>query len=588
MSKENEATIFGLLNDSIADYEDPSGVEITDGYSFNMKETINKIELYRASKFKSGDKDSQGDKKFFFNIINPQCGHATKNIDIDRKDVRVRANDGNHRVQAMIYNEELKFWMRENNIGYLFNKISEELPKYGSIILKKVKDDIKFIPLRRCMFDPAVNNKENNYDIQSNYFVEEHYFQPDGLRKMVKKGWDKGVVNELIEAMRKNKDNDIKVFEYYTEMPKTATSKQYEMSVAYVSMIRMKAAKGNEKRIAKLLFKDSVKKMPYKKLDYLTIEGRALGLGVIEMLFDSQQRWNEMANQKAKSMKLSSKHIFQTRDTAVEGNIMTDVMDGDVLKVNSEITPLANEERNLAAYNAEETNIMNIVRSNANAFEIVTGEGLPSRTPFRLGALMNQNAGKLFDFIRENIGMFLEEILTEWVLPRFDAEMIREHIFELYDSKTIRLIIDRDVNRRINEAIKKMVLATGNYPTKEEVTLLKEQLSNEASSDVKFVKVIDGYLKFNKTVYIDITGEQNAPQKAETISNMLMLLAQNPQIMQDPNLSGMLEDLMATVGLQPNIYGGGGIPQAQPQTNQLGPVGGTGGGIPTAGGMPKQ
>jgi len=572
----NEATIFGLLNNSIADYKDPSGVEITDGYFFNMKETINKIELYRASKFRSGDKDSQGDKKFFFNIINPQCGHATKNIDIDRKDVRVRANDGNHRVQAMIYNEELKYWMRDNNIGYIFNKISEELPKYGSIILKKVKDDIKFIPLRRCMFDPAINNKENNYNIQSNYFIEEHYFQPDGLRNMVKKGWDKSVVDELIENMRKNKDGDIKVFEYYTEMPKTAKSEQYELSVAYVSMIDVKAAKGNEKRVGKLLFKEAVKSIPYKKLDYLTIEGRALGVGVIEMLFDSQQRWNEMANQKAKSMKLSSKHIFQTRDTAVEGNILTDVMDGDVLKVNSEITPLANEERNLAAYNAEETNIMNIVRSNANAFEIVTGEGLPSRTPFRLGALMNQNAGKLFDFIRENIGMFLEEVLTEWILPQFDAEMIREHIFQLYDSKTIRLIIERDVNRRINEAIKKMVLSSGYYPTKEEVTLLKEQLSNESSNDVKFVKVIDKYLDFDKTVYIDITGEQNAPQKAETISNMLMLFAQNPMILQDPNLRGMLEALMTEVGLQPNIFGGGKTVQAPPAELVRGGMAGAG------------
>ena len=573
MNRKGNNEIFGLLQNSITDYEEPSGIEIAEGYFFNMKDTINKIELYRASIFKSGDRDSQGDKKYFFNIVNPQCGHATKNIDLDRKDVRIKADNGSHRIQAMIYNEELKNWMREHSIGYLFNKISEELPKYGSVVLKKVKDEIKFIPLRYLMFDSAVNNKQNNYNIQSDYLIEIHYFQPDELRKMVTKGWDKKIVDELIEEMRKNKNNDIKVFEFYSEMPNNEIGKKgkgYSLGVAYVSIINVKNSKGQIEKVGKILFSKAVGKIPYKKIDYLTIEGRALGLGVIEMLFDSQQRWNEMANQKSKSMKLSSKHIFQTRDSAVEGNILTDVLDGDILKVNSEITPLANEERNLAAYAQEENNIMNLVRSNANAFEIITGESMPSRTPFRLGVLMNRNAGKLFDFIRENVGMFLEEVITEWILPQFDKEIIKEHIFEIYDRKVIREIVNRDVNRRINMAIKKIVLATGNYPTKEEVDVLKEHLITKAGDDVKFVKIIDNYLNFGKTIYLDITGEKvDTPQKVETISNMLMLLAQNPLIMQDKRLRDMLESLMEEVGISPNIYSGSEGGATQPPLNEL-------------------
>jgi len=48
----------------------------------------------------------------------------------------------------MIYNNELKYWMRKANTGVLLNKIVENLPKYGSVILKKVGKDIKMIPFK--------------------------------------------------------------------------------------------------------------------------------------------------------------------------------------------------------------------------------------------------------------------------------------------------------------------------------------------------------------------------------------------------------------------------------------------------------
>lgn len=273
------------------------------------------------------------------------------------------------------------------------------------------------------------------------------------------------------------------------------------------------------------------------------------------MLFDVQQRWNEMANQKAKSMQISSKHIFQTRDKMVESNVISDVLDGDILKVNSEITSIDTTERNLSAYSQEEKNMMDIARSNANAFESVTGESLPSGTPYRLGVMLNQQGGKLFSFIRQNIGLFLEEVFNEWVLPEFDKESIKEHIFQLFDTDTIKLIVERDVNRRVNEAIKKYVLKEANFPTQEEIDMIKEA-EMARSSDTEFIKVVEGYLDFDKTIEIDITGEQNdVAAKIETINNLLMLLAQNPTIPENPQTQKLFGKLLEEVGMSPNIIG---------------------------------
>jgi len=538
--------IVEQLNSYLGDYEE--SVDITDNYKFNLKETINKIELYNASKFKSGDTDSQNNHKYFENISNPQCGNATKNIDLDRKDIEVHANNGKDRIKAMIYNDELKYWMRRANTGVLLNKIVENLPKYGSVILKKVGKEIKMIPLKFIILDPAVSNLDNDFDIKSSYIIQRHSYNIQQLLKQKK--WDKKKIEEITDTLRKKKENEIDVYEIYAEMAnseiKGAGGKGYSLGMAVVC---------NDE----VLYTHKIKKFPYKKVDYLTIEGRALGLGIIEMLFDPQRRWNEMCNQKALSMKLGSKHIYQSRDVSVASNIMTDLLDGEILKVNSEITPIATEERNLGAYSQEEAKLMGVIRSLANAHEIMTGEGLPSRTPFRLGALMERNAGKLFEFIRENLSMFLEEVIGEWVLPQFNAGIIKEHIFEFYDAKTIRKIVERDVNRRLNVAIKDYVISNGEYPTKEETNMLKEVLLSQ-HNDTEFGEIIEGYMEFDKTLSVDITGESsNRTVELESMTNFMQLLGQNPILLQDPQFRPMMEDIALKIGISPML-----IPDGSP------------------------
>ena len=548
--------ILEQLNNYLADYEEE--VDITENYKFNLKETINKIELYNASKFLSGDSDSQNNHKYFENIANPQCGNATKNIDLDRKDIEVHAENGKDRIKAMIYNNELKYWMRKANTGVLLNKIVENLPKYGSVILKKVGKDIKMIPLKFLILDPAVSNLDNDFDIKSSYIVQRHSYNIMQLKKQKK--WDKDKIDIIIEKLRKEKKNEIDVYEIYAEMEneyiKGAGKKGYSLGMAVVCD-------------DETLYTQKIKKFPYKKVDYLTIEGRALGLGIIEMLFDPQRRWNEMCNQKALSMKLGSKHIYQSRDTTVASNIMTDLLDGEILKVNSEITPIATEERNLGAYSQEESKLMGVIRSLANAHEIMTGENLPSRTPFRLGALMNENAGKLFEFIRENVSLFLEEMIREWVLPQFEAGIVKEHIFELYDAKTIRLIVEKDINRRLNIAIKDYVLSSGEYPTKEEVDMLKETLMSK-HNDTEFAKIVERYLEFPKTLSIDITGESsNRTVELESMTNFMQLLGQNPILLQDPQFRPMMEEIAGKIGINPTLIPEG-QPTAMPALNQSG------------------
>jgi len=551
--------LIGSLSQNLEGFELP--VSITEGYDFDQKNNIKKIELYRASRFESGEWDSQGNRKYFFNIINPQCGNSTKNIDIDRRDIRVRALRAKDRIKAMLYTDELKYWMRKEKFGVLLNKLSENLPIYGSEVFKKVGKTIVRRPLRYLKFDPAISNSPNNFDIQSPYLIDEHSFTAKELEDMVENGWDKEAVADVAERMRLAKQHDITIYEYYAEIPKSEAGLEGEgwtMSVSYIAasdtLVKKKMTKGTAFNFMKVLYVAPVKSIPYKKVDYLTIEGRAQGLGIGEMLFPLQERRNEMGNQKAAAMRIASKTILQTRDKKVEGNILDELDNGDIIKVDSEITQIATEERNLGAYAQEENNIIKDTRDNANAQEILTGESLPSRTPFRLGVLQQQNAAKLFDFIRENIGMFLEEVIVEWVLPEFEKDVNKEHIFGVYSRDTLKAIMKEHNNYRINEAIKKYVIGNGKFPSEEELLILEESLNSQIG-DSKFVKVVKDYFKdFDKDLDIDITGEKHdSAQQVETLNNLLMLIAQNPAVIQDPTLAPILDQILELTGIAPNV-----------------------------------
>ena len=67
----------------------------------------------------------------------------------------------------------------------------------------------------------------------------------------------------------------------------------------------------------------------------------------------------------------------------------------------------------LRAFNQYQTEITNIERQAdriANTSEVVTGEALPTNTPYRLGAQLGASAAKITEHIRENCGISFRSI----------------------------------------------------------------------------------------------------------------------------------------------------------------------------------
>jgi hypothetical protein len=86
-------------------------IEIADGYDYSQYETLRAIEMYHNSKFTTGNKDSLGREKPFYNICKFRVNVAVRATDIDTKDVKVESDRSGDYIQSFILNLKNREWM---------------------------------------------------------------------------------------------------------------------------------------------------------------------------------------------------------------------------------------------------------------------------------------------------------------------------------------------------------------------------------------------------------------------------------------------------------------------------------------------
>ncbi len=169
----------------------------------------------------------------------------------------------------------------------------------------------------------------------------------------------------------------------------------------------------------------------------------------------------------------------------------------------------------------------------ANSYEVSRGESAPSGTPFRLGALQDANAGKLFTLIRQKITLPYKRVFREWVLPELIKDLSGEDVF--------RLIGDSEVLDQLREIMAATWymdnLVTIGPHTKEIAEAIKAEKMDE-------LRRVDPVIQNTKEIwkgvlprlFITITGENS--DMADNITDLTSLL----NLEQDPERIAFLLD----------------------------------------------
>jgi len=523
-------------------------VQITAGLTFNAYQTIKKILFYTESKYESGQKDRRGKLKPFFNIVNFRVNVATRATDLDTKDIQIVADEPQFMPMSFLLQKEVYNWMKDANFAKTLNEMGQTRAKFGGVLVKKCIEqeegeeeelELEVVDWRNVIVDPA--NPEDMV-IEKHYLIENELAEKDGV-------WEG--VREAIDLVRTLPGKKLEVFEVTAELPEAYAP---EGGDKYTYRIQ-KFFLYNKTRGGKstILYHEFLDEFPYKYLPWENINGR-LGRGIVEDGFEAQQWTNDAVIKEKEAMELGSKVIFKSTDPTIQNNILSEVENGQIIKIaqGSDLAIANTITNNLPEFRALIQSWDSQLEKTTSTFNAVTGETMPSGTAYRTTAILNQEATSMFDYRREEMGIFLVEIFTDWIIPYLLKKFNKAHILAAeFTPEELIVIDDSFANYDANQKMKESILAGNPVYAEDYAQLVKETKDLlMKSKDKRFLDIPKGqYKNWKPKVTILTTGEQkNKAVILESLNNVLMTAAKAPQVLTDPTLSKVFAKILEVSG----------------------------------------
>ena len=512
-------------------------IEISPGVFFSQHNTINRI-------FKFKNRDLTGTKinpdlsyDYYFDIISPRTDSEVKNLRFDTKHVLVFSRNPRKDFPAVfISNATLKSWMAENGEDLKLKAAVEEFTSNGNIGFKKVTGGYETVdPL-----NTYVTNQQAEI-VDDTDLIERYEMTASQIKSM--SSWDQDVADEVIKDLGGKSFTAAK-----STTPIESTAKKYEIfeytgEVNEEEYNKIKGKEGGDKHnyfLAKVIVAGLQKggkgekfTLFAEKLDgelsdsYIyahrgKYEGRFWRIGMTELLFDHQIRANEIGNQLARGMEWASKVIFKSEDSRVLQNIRADLDNGDVV-ITKDLSQVDVRMRGMDQLIADWNRVQEDADKLSNSFEVVRGESLPSGTPFRLGALIDANAGKLFTLLRQKITLPYKRVFREWVLPEQLKDLKGEDVFRFVGETEI---LDQLREIMVNSWYVQNLVAIGPH-TKDIADAIKaEKLDELRRSDPVIENTKEVWKGVLPRLFVTITGENY--DAADNIQDMVQLLQLEP------------------------------------------------------------
>lgn len=601
-----EQTICEIVREKEQDYQ--SGNTLISAYvNWSLKENVEKIEAYKNSKHISGDTDSLGREKPFFNIGLAAANTWFRATDIDRKNIVVRATKQSDYISSLLASIKLHESFRRNNFGIFLNNWGRTLADYGSAVSKHVEKDGQLVstvvPWDRLIIDAV------SFDAAPK--IEKLYMTAQELRE--NPVYDQKLVKKLLEARVSRKDlggnqkdnvsDFIEVYEVHGRLPLSMITDKERDEDTYVQQMHVVTfLEGKEKGTYDdfTLYSGREAKDPYYITHLIEEDGRVMGIGSYERLFEAQWMVNHTAKAIKDQLDIASKIVFQTSDGNFVGqNVLTNLENGDVLihQVNQPLTQANLSSHDIASLQSFGQEWQAQANKTAGISEAMMGEQ-KSGTAWRQTEALLQESHSLFELMTENKALALEEILKIYFIPFVKKQLdTKDEITATLSDYGVKEIEKMYIkNKSVEESNRKNIETLLNpeapleftSPEAEEVGVREGMSQTGAQRFIKPDEVgqktwADIMENLEWELEIDISGEQRDMQSVMTTLNTLyMALVRDPSQVEASKLvlSKILEQtgVVSPVEIQslqtsqppqlPQALTGGGTPQVGAVTNQ--------------------
>ncbi|MFS4438603.1 hypothetical protein ACMA5I_10345 [Paracoccaceae bacterium GXU_MW_L88] len=513
--------IFQYVRDQEFSYKNDT-IEVVEGYSFSMYDTLRLVELYWANKYKEKYVDPILGELPFDTIVKAPTLKEAEATDFDYSDVLLPPKKGVYeaRVKAMFQQKATREYMDETNFSKFLNEFCLTRAKYGGVLTKDTKDGEKVVNWHNVIVDQT--------DIMSGVIIERHLYTPAELKAKAGTWENVDDALALAEEVKENRDDHdneslghfIEVYELHGELPMSLIEEdgnphEFKRMMFVLAGVNDVDTDEDDNEIENgiILYQSEEKKSPYRYLARNPIAGRGLGVGVIEDLFEQQKWHNFTLSEELRIVTIAGKVFFETNNEKVPRNMkeldhMTVIRNSDD---NEYFRQVNTAPAGLPSLQAIRENLDVSRRDITGMHEGVSGEQTKSNTPFRLAALQSIEGHARYDKYREEIGIFLEELITEDVLPKaLKAYRERDEIYTSFDTSELALIDTAITNTFIKDEILEGRVVSpmqiedfkrelGRYGSKRYVTAIKDLLKDADAS----VRVITTNEKRNRSVFFE-------------------------------------------------------------------------------------
>lgn len=532
-------TLYKRLETDINSYL-TGKIELSPGVSFAQYATINRIYKFRNRDLSGTKINPDLSYNYYYDIISPRADSEIKNLRFDTKNILAFSQSPRKDFPAVfLINASLKEWMNENGEDDKLKASVEEFTANGNIGFKKVKGGYEIVDALNTYITNQKAETVDDTDI-----IERHEYTASQLKAMP---WEEAKVDATILELGNHtftagpettaiqtSGKRYEIFEFTGEVSekelfeaqgKGDSGDEHKYLLAKVIVAGLKQSGTGTKYI---LFAEE---LPGKMSDHYLYahrgryEGRFWRVGMYELLFDHQIRANEIGNQLSTGLEWASKTIFRSKDNRVMQNIRADMDNGDVI-IAEDLQQVNLRMGGLDQLIADWNRLMQDADRLANSSEAVRGESMPSGTPFRLGALLDENAGKMFIMLRQKIALPYRRVFREWVLPNL--------VKDLKGKKIFRLVGDIDVMDQLREIMvdswyMQNLVQIGPHTQEQADAIKQEKMDQLKKTDPTIENEKEVWEGVLPRIFVTITGENSdlADQIQDLVS--FMGLEQDPE-----------------------------------------------------------
>jgi hypothetical protein len=513
------------IQDIISSAKDES-LEVTKGYSFNQIKTIERINLYINNQYQE-----RNDNAIFWNISNSRIVHFAKNIDLDTKDLTPYGIGEVNFFQAWVLKKKLSKWLEENKFAVTLNELCEGLATYGSIVWKKYKEDgqtkLDECQLNNLYFDQRTKNIKDTDVVEVHYMTESDIREKDGA-------WNN--VAEVLELVKNQKidKNCIEIKEYWGDY-----QEEDDKSYKYHCFVFGEGEKEIKLYEEEFDEKKYDKEFPYFDFHIGRYRGRWLRIGVVERLFSLQERANQLVNQNAASTEIASLLLLTTANGDATGNVLEQAINGQIIPDDT-LKQLGITNTGLTLFIQE----LNLIEQHADKIcltpDVMTGEQMPSNTPFRSIAVFSNAAKSAFTIYRQSIGEKVGWILKDEILPAIIRKWNgKEDLIAIAEDDSDVEMYDKALKTKM--AIEAML--SGTIVDQQFLDNLDTTIADGIKKVGRNLEVPKDFFNFDYGIKFNVTGESyDKAQQNDAYFNAITMINQNPAILDTPLMRQYLEN----------------------------------------------